>query len=84
MPKYVAAYERDVSVYGTVNGSIAIESVEHVTEESVKILLSIRQAKMLLEDLPDVIKCAQIDFLEYVESEGQAIREVGDAESSNP
>lgn len=84
MPKYVAAYERDVSVYGTRNGSIAIESVEHVTEESVKILLSIRQAKMILEDLPEVIKSAQIDFLDYVESEGRIIGEVGDAEPSNP
>lgn len=87
MPKYVAAYETDISVYATVNGSIAIEGLEHlsqdITDSPVKILLSIRQASKLLQDLPELIKDAQVNFVDFTDSEGNLISEQKDSEGKN-
>lgn len=68
MPKYAALYEAEIQTYITVNGCIAIQGVDYESEKPTKILMSVRQAKFFLDDLPDLIKMANVSVNDYIEN----------------
>lgn len=66
MPKYLCLYEANVEIYPTNNGCISIKSCDYMTDEPAQILLSVRQARMLLNDLPDLIQQAEYSLNDYI------------------
>lgn len=77
MPLYKSTPERDVEVYATDLGCIALKSYDEIMEEDVIVYLSIRQAKQLFDDLPTLISDARACLEAHLKGGD-------DAESSNP
>ncbi len=72
MLTYLAIPESDVSVCLTESGCIGIESYSHEYGKTVMLLLSPRQAQLMLEDLPDVISMARQKQEQYLEGQKEA------------
>ena len=77
MVTYAALREEEITIYVTKAGLICFRSHSEEFGKPVDIFLSPRQARMLQEDLPDMIAMANEAFHHFSE-------ETGDAEPSNP
>jgi hypothetical protein len=79
MPTYKPVHEDEILVHVTEGGLIAFKSHDRRTERVVDIYFSIRQARLLLEDLPRLLEEAEDQAVYF----GQWQNGGDDAESSN-
>jgi hypothetical protein len=67
MPIYRAIVETEIVASITHSGFIAIDGEDHTLGKNARLLLSARQAQMLLEDLPTLIEMASEQQAGYIE-----------------